>query len=140
MEAEGNMSVGAYSLAAKTDMGVEGESRESSKDTSTHLSETMQKIASKIRNETKVVVSTETEETFETTSSSEIQNPNDEIAVTYVYSKLQNQYEVRGWPEIQNVVMVAEPLPRRPRRFHDQVKANDWIIARCCSTTPFGTP
>jgi hypothetical protein len=130
-EAEGNISTGIYSLTAKTDMGVAGESRESSRDTSTRLTETMQKVASKIRNESRVVVSTDTEDTFESSSATEIQNPNDEIAVTYVYSKLQNQYEVlTRLAEIQNVVMVAEALPPPAEIDFDWVKRHDWIIAK----------
>lgn len=128
---EGGMNYGVYRLSAKTDIGVGGESRESSKDTSSRLSETMQKVASKIRNESKLVVSTESEVTFESSTASEIQNPNDEIAITYVYSKLQQQYEVlTRLAEVQSVIMVAEPLPPPAAVDFDWVKAHDWILAK----------
>src|SRR5690606_2762193 len=41
-------------------------------------------------------------------------NPNDEIAVTYVYSKLQRQYEISTFlAQLNTVVFVAERVPSR---------------------------
>jgi len=131
LEVEGSYNTGMYHVGGKLSSGLAGESAESSKETSAHLSETMRKVANKVRTETKVVVSTEFEETFEATSASEIQNPNDEIAITYVFSKLQRQYEIlTQLAEVQDVIMVAEDLPRPGDIDFDWVKKHDWIIAK----------
>ena len=124
-------SVKYLGFKAKISGGLEGSSAENAKETSTYLSEVMQKTASKIRTETKVVVTTESESTFETSSSSEIWNPNEEIAVTYVYSKLQRQYEVlTRLAALQTVVMVAEDVPDPGEVNYDWVKRYDWILAK----------
>jgi hypothetical protein len=91
----------------------------------------MRKTANKIRRETKVIVSTETEETFTQENSSEISNPNNEIALTYVYSKMQHQYEVFTYlAEVDLVIFVAEPMPTPPEINDAWVRRYDWIIAR----------
>ena len=109
--------------------GISGEMSRKSRATCSHLSEVMQKTASRMRNETKIAVSTESEATFETTRASEIENPNEEIAITYVYSKLQRQYEVfTGLAESQHVVFVALPMPTKVD--YDWVRRHDWILAK----------
>ena len=128
-EAEGGLDLGFFKLGggASTSSAVE----ETSRETSSHLSESVKKTAGKARAETKVVVSIESESTFERTTASEIQNPNDEIAVTYVYSKLQRQYEVfTGLAELTNVLMVAEPVPRPDQVTDAWIRRYDWIIAK----------
>jgi hypothetical protein len=91
----------------------------------------MQKAASKVRRETKVVVATEGEQTFEQENFSEIVNANNEVAVTYEYQKLQQQYEVFTYlAEIQSVIFVAERLPQRIEITEDWIRRYDWIIAR----------
>ncbi len=129
--AEASVYQGWSSGWAKVSGGMEGTSEDKSKNASTQLSETMQKTASKIKTETKIVVSTESESTFEMTTASEIQNPNEEIALTYVYSKLQLQYEVfTSLAEVQNVVMIAETVPAPYEINNSWVKEHDWTIAK----------
>jgi len=126
-EASANFGFGSASVSG----GVEGSEENRLQQTDTTLSESSQKMASKIRRETKVTVSTESESTFEATTASEITNPNEEIAVTYVYSKLQRQYRLfTQLAEVHNVVMIAEPLPP-PERIDDSwVKRHDSILAK----------
>ncbi len=84
-----------------------------------------------MRRETKVVVSTEREETFEEMRASEIVNPNDEIAITYIYQILQKQHEVHTYlAEVASVVFVAEPVPRRDEINTTWVRRYDWIISK----------
>jgi hypothetical protein len=127
-EASGGIA-GIFSAGLSTEIGEESENK--SQSTTSHLTDTMQKMASKQRSETKVVVSTEAETTFEETRASEIQNPNEEIPITYVYSKLQRQYEIlTSLAEVINVVMVAEPLPAPEEIDFEWVSRHDWIIAK----------
>src|SRR6476661_4566173 len=72
----------------------------------------MEKTASRMKRDTKVTVSTEQEETFEETRASELTNPNDEIAVTYLYHRLQQRYWVSTEvAAVDSLVFVPEPLP-----------------------------
>jgi hypothetical protein len=128
-EAEASASFGFGS--ARVSGGASGEKEEKSKNTNNHLSETVQKTAGKMRTETKVVVSTESESTFEQTTASEIYNPNDEIAVTFVYSKMQSQYEIlTRLAEVNGVVFIAEKIPLPYEVDENWVKKYDWIIAK----------
>lgn len=130
-EVEGGYNAGVWGIKAKTAASVGGESARSSRNASSRLSESMRKMASKISTETRVNVSTETETEFETSSASEIINPNDEIPITYLYSKLQRQYEVfTGLAELQNVIMIAEQVPPPEKINLEWVKKHDWIIAK----------
>lgn len=107
---EGGGSWGAFS--AKASMELSAETASSSKDTKSHLNESMVKTASKIRNESKVVVSVEKSSSEEYSSCSEIVNPNEEIAVTYVYSRLQRQYEIfTRLAEVNSVIFIPERVP-----------------------------
>ena len=107
-----------------------GELASSSRDTKTFLNETMDKTASKLRSDTKLVITTEREDVSERSQYSEIVNPNDEIAVTYIYSRLQRQYEIQSYlAEVAAVVYVAEPIPAPKDITPDWIRRYDWVIA-----------
>lgn len=93
---------------------LSGEKSKESRDTKSNLNESMSKSADKLRVQTKVLVSTQTEEESETSRVSEIKNTNDEVAVTYVYSKLQRRYQIHTYlAELNTVIYVAAPLPKK---------------------------
>jgi hypothetical protein len=131
---EANVTVGVFGAKGSTTIGYQDE--EKSKETSSSLSEAMRKTSEKIRRDTKVTVSTESEQTFETEQFSEIKNPNNEIAITFEYHKLQHQYEVfTHLAELQMVVFVAEEFPTSEQLcssiyMEKLVRENDWIIAK----------
>jgi hypothetical protein len=111
--------------------GLSGSTENKSKETSSRLSETMKKTASKLRRETKVIVSTESEESSEHEYYSEIANTNNEVAVTYEFHKLQHQYQVFTYlAEVESVIMVAEAVPHPTEINASWVRRNDWILAR----------
>ncbi len=110
--------------------GMGGELASSSRDTKTFLNETMNKSASKLRSDSKLVITTEREGVSERSQHSEIVNPNDEIAVTYVYSRLQRQYEIQAYlAEVTAVIYVAEPIPAPKDITPDWIRRYDWVIA-----------
>lgn len=110
-EAEVSGGYGPF-VQAKVSGGVSEDLGSSSKDTKTRLNEQMQKTASRMKRDTKVTVNTESEESFELNRASELINPNDEIAVTYLYHRLQQRYWVSTEiAEVHSVVFVPEPLP-----------------------------
>ncbi len=102
--------------------GGSGENINSSKESKNYLTEKIVKTASKIRNETKAIVSTKKESSFEEEYFSEIINQNEELAITYIYKKLYNKYQVfTKLAEVNSVVFVAEPIP-----FPSQINI-EWI-------------
>jgi hypothetical protein len=118
--------------------GVAGETASSSKDTKSRLNEAMEKTSSRMRRDVKVVVSTERTITEETTQASEIQNPNDEVAVTYVYSKLQRQYEIQTkLAEVQSVVFIPERVPAWNEIDEGWVRRHDWILNKVLLDSSF---
>jgi hypothetical protein len=127
VEAEASASNGFAS--GKVTAGASGETASASKDTKSRLNETMEKTASRMRSEVKVVVSTESETSFEESRSSEITNPNDEIAITYVYTRLQRQYEITTeLSEVSSVVFVPNVLPDVVDA--EWIRKHDWIIGK----------
>ena len=91
----------------------------------------MKKTASKIRRQTKVTVTTETETSFEGTTTSEVSNSNDEVALTLQYHMLQHQYDVYTYLfSVNNAIFVAERVPAPYEVTVKWVRRYDWIIAQ----------
>lgn len=120
-----------FFASAELSAGVGGSTEEKTRSTSAALSESMRKAASRIRRETKQVISTERDQGFDREDYSEITNKNNELAVTYIYYKLQQQYEVfTTLAEVQSVIYVAETMPAPHEIDADWVRRHDWIIAK----------
>jgi len=97
---------------ARVSGGVSNETANTSKNTKTQLNEMMSKAASRVRHDTKVTISTESETGFESTTASELTNPNDEIPVTFLYQRLQERFWVSTEiAEVNSVILVPEALP-----------------------------
>ena len=129
VEAEGSVNYGMASGSLKAGMG--GENAASSREAKSRLNETMAKTVGKIRRETKVIVSHEHELTSESTRTSEIKNTNDEVAVTYVYSRLQRQYEVFTYlAQVNTVIFVAEDVPTEKDLDRAWFQRYGWILSR----------
>jgi hypothetical protein len=127
---EAAMSASGYGMSASVKAGGGGESSSSSKDAKSHLNETMEKTASRMRSETKAVISTSQEATFEETRATEITNPNEELAITYVYRQLLRQYRVTTeMAEVDSVIFVAEQVPKPSEITADWIRRHDSIIA-----------
>ncbi|HRB16651.1 MAG TPA: hypothetical protein PK224_12730 [Nitrospira sp.] len=110
-EAEVSGGYGPF-VQAKVSGGISQDLASSSRQTKNRLNEVMQKTAGRMKRDTKVTVSTESEESYEVSRSSELVNPNDEVAVTYLYHRLQQRYWVSTRiAEVHSVVFVPERLP-----------------------------
>lgn len=123
MHAEAEVS-GGYGpfIQAKVSGGISQDLASSSRQTKNRLNEVMQKTAGRMKRDTKVTVNTESEESYEVSRSSELVNPNDEVAVTYLYHRLQQRYWVSTRiAEVHSVVFVPERLPEP-----DEITEN-WI-------------
>lgn len=102
-----------------------------SRDTKSQLNESVERTARKLRNEVKISVSTEQSSTMETSTATELVNPNDEIPITYVYSRLQSEYAVSTrLAEVASVVFVPERVPGAEEINEAWIREHDWILAR----------
>lgn len=129
MHAEAEVS-GGYGpfVQAKVSGGISQDLASSSRQTKNRLNEVMQKTAGRMKRDTKVTVSTESEESYEVSRASELVNPNDEVAVTYLYHRLQQRFWVSTRiAEVHSVVFVPERLP-------DPADIDDNWIARHADT------
>lgn len=128
---EGQFTMGAWSVKANNSAGFARETSQTSRESKKRLSESMHKAASLSRRKSKVQVSTESEIRFEEERFTEIQNENQEIAVTYQYETLQRQYEVKSLlAEIQPVIFIAEHVPKPHALNIRWMRRYDWILSR----------
>jgi hypothetical protein len=89
------------------------------------------KAASEYRSERKYEVTTSTSDQIETTTSGEIQNPNNEITVTYLFYELQRQFEVaEQLHRVQPVILVAQEVPAPHEVDEEWLIAHEWILRR----------
>ena len=130
-DSDGSINTGVRGLAATTDMGLESEYRESSRDATTRLDDMMLRMATTIRDDIASPVDTEPEQSVASSSSPQPDHATAQDAATYVYSRLQTRYQVLTRPaEIQHVVLIAEKLPAPAEIDASWVRRHDWILAK----------
>ena len=130
LNTEGTYNIGISKGKSTTSFGIDAmqESSESRKD----FHEAVLKASQEYNEERSVQIDTEEMTTSEYTESGTIVNPNDELAVTYLFYELQRRYRIseqlyRTTP----VVLVAQEVPAPNQITESWVIANDWIINRC---------
>jgi hypothetical protein len=132
----------SWNLSAKETFGGEGmsveatesgsgEARKDSARTKKEFRESVMKSAEEYKQQhrTEVDVTESTEE--ETTFFHEITNPNDELAVTYLFYELQRQYKIsERLHRLTPVILVANAVPA-PHEIDDAwLVQHDWILNR----------
>ena len=124
--ASASFGFGSASLTA----GAAGEEAESSKETKSELNEAMQQSSARLRRTSRVTSAFEEEVRNEEVTTSELVNPNDGVAVTYLYSRLQMRYEVRTrLAKVRLCVFMAEPLPLPDQIDADWIRRHEWILS-----------
>lgn len=130
LSASASYGIGGLGFGASLSGKMGGSKENSSKNTTSGLSEMMKKTASKLRRQTKISVSTEVKTGFEETTTSEVKNTNDEVALTLQYHMLQHQYDVYTYLfSVKNCIFVAEKVPAPFEVNITWVRRYDWIIA-----------
>ena len=112
-------------------MSLSHSAQRDSQETKKNFREAVNKAAQEFKSERSMEITSE--ESFETeyTESSTISNPNDELAVTYLFYELQRRYRVsEEIHRLTPVIMVAEPVPEPHEIDEDWIIANDWVINR----------
>ena len=133
LTSEGTFSFGegAFGGSATTTSAFTRDAEQQSEAIKKEFREAIIKSAEEFRNERKVEVTTEDTTEYERTESGEIQNPNDEIPVTFLFYKLQRRYRVaEKLFRLRSVVYVAQEVP--PPNAIDAVWIieHDWILNR----------
>jgi len=102
-----------------------------SEDVKRAFHEAVFKAAQEYKDETTTEVTVESSEEVEVTESGEITNPNDEIAVTFLFYELQRRYKIsERLHRLTPVVLVAQEVPNPSDIDGDWVLAHDWILRR----------
>lgn len=93
------------------------------------LREVTRKAAQEYRDENKTSVETEVTSESTYSESREIQNPNNELTVTYLFYELQRRYEVNErLHDLAPVIMVAFDMPQPHEITEAWLLKHDWII------------
>jgi hypothetical protein len=108
-----------------------GESKKESARTKKEFRESVLKSAQEYRQQHRMEVDVTESTEMESTTFHEIQNPNDELAVTYLFYELQRQYRIsERLYRLTPVVMVANAVPA-PHQIDDAwLVEHDWILNR----------
>jgi hypothetical protein len=103
------------------------ESSKTKKEFREHVMKSAQEYKEQHRTEIDTSESTESEGT----TFHEIQNPNDELTVTYLFYELQRQYEISEQiHKLTPVILVANAVPRPDEITDAWLMEHDWILRR----------
>jgi hypothetical protein len=132
-----------FSYENKAEGGMEGvgkdtstttfkhEAKKSSDDVKKAFRESVFKAAQEVKNERTTEITTDESEEFESVETTEISNPNDEIACTYLFYELQRRYRVHErLHRVRPVVLVAQEVPAPHEIDQAWLIAHDWILRR----------
>jgi hypothetical protein len=91
--------------------------------------ESVLKSAQEYRQEHRIEIDTNDAQETETTTYHEIQNPNDELAVTYMFYELQRTYKIsEKLHKLTPIILVANDVPS-PHEINDAwLLQHDWIL------------
>jgi hypothetical protein len=118
-----------HGFTVSSSLGVDAhrESQQSRK----QFRESVRKATQELKEERSLDISVERDSEYESQESGTISNPNDEVAVTYLFYELQKRFKVseqlyRTMP----VVMIAQDVPEPAEITDAWIVANDWVINR----------
>lgn len=130
LNTEGTYDIEISQGKSTTTFGVEALTESSG--TRKDFREAVIKAAQEYKEERITEINTEETSSYEYTESGTIANPNDELAVTYLFYELQRRYRVSEQLfRVLPVVLVAQEVPAPHEITESWVIAHDWIINRC---------
>ncbi|GIH02869.1 hypothetical protein Rhe02_09360 [Rhizocola hellebori] len=110
---------------------VAGSQDKESQNTKRTFHENVRKSAQEYRQQHRIEIETTTSSEFEETSFREIQNPNDELTVTYLFYELQRTYRLsERLHGLTPVALVANDVPAPDEIDDSWLVAHDWILRR----------
>ncbi len=110
---------------------VNGEDKRTSSDTRQSFREAVRKASSEYEIDRSVEVSFEESDQITTQDTGKLANPNDELAVTYLFYELQRRFHVsERLHRVTPVILVAQPVPRPNQINITWILQYDWILRR----------
>ena len=108
-----------------------GDANKESANTKKDIRESVLKSAQEYRQQHRMEIDTSESSETEATTFHEIQNPNDELAVTYLFYELQRTYRINEKiHKLTPVILVANEVPA-PHQIDDAwLTEHDWILRR----------
>ncbi len=129
LNSESSANMGAESTKLTTSFRLDAS--KSSDNIKKSFHEAVFKAAQEFKNERTTEVTTEETESYEYGETTEISNPNDEIAVTFLFYELQRRYRLHEYLyRVRPVVLVAQEFPNPADITQAWLVANDWILKR----------
>ncbi|MBZ0232887.1 MAG: hypothetical protein K8M05_11205 [Deltaproteobacteria bacterium] len=110
---------------------VNGEDSRTSSDTRQSFREAVRKASSEYESDRSVDISFETSEQAVAQDTGKLTNPNDELAVTFLFYQLQRRYHVsERFHRVMPVILVAQAVPRPNHINITWILQHDWILRR----------
>jgi hypothetical protein len=130
LTAEGSYDIGIADGDSKTSFTKDAS--DDSADTKKSMREAVLQAAREYKNNHKLEIETKETSEFESTESTEITNPNDELTVTYLFYELQRRFRIcEQLHRLTPVVLVGMEVPNPSRRSIDRILiTHSWIINR----------
>jgi hypothetical protein len=129
LSTDGSYNIGISKGDSKTNLGIEAQNE--STQTRKDFREAVLKAIQEYKDERSFEIATEETADTELTDSGIISNPNDELAVTYLFYELQRRYRIsEQLYRVMPVVLVAQPVPQPNEITEAWVISHDWIINR----------
>jgi hypothetical protein len=124
-------SIGGEGYNIESTQQAGGENAKQSEKAKKDFRESVLKSAEEYRQQHRTEIDTTSSEEIEDTTFHEIQNPNDELAVTYLFYELQRTYRIsEKIHQLTPVVLVAQQVPQ-PHEIDDAwLTTHDWILQR----------
>jgi hypothetical protein len=124
-------SMGGEGFTIDSTQNVTGEASKESTRTKREFRESVLKSAQEYKQQHRVEIDATESQESEDTTFHEIQNPNDELSVTYLFYELQRQYKIsERLHKLTPVVMVANAVPRPDAITDAWLVEHDWILRR----------
>ena len=126
-EAKGDYEVGSDTATTSFKL----DAAKSSDDVKKSFHEAVFKASQEFKQEKTTEINTEETHEFESVETTEITNPNDEIAVTFLFYELQRRYRLyERLYRVQPVVLVAQEFPNPQDIDQAWLVRHDWILKR----------
>jgi len=136
LSANGSVSLKIANIGGSSSLTTDAS--QSSNETKRSFHEAVRKASQEYRQERETEVSTEESTEFEEEVSGEIANPNDELAVTFLFYELQRRFYVSEHLHgIRAVVLVAQEVPAPHEIDEDWILTYDWILRRVILSDDF---
>jgi peptidoglycan hydrolase-like protein with peptidoglycan-binding domain len=124
-------SIGGEGYQADATAKVGGEHATQSEKAKKHFHEAVLKSAMEYKQQHRMEIDTTAAEETEETTFHEIQNPNDELTVTYMFYELQRTYRIsEKIHQLTPVVLVANEVPAPDAIDDAWLTTHDWILRR----------